>query len=105
MGGEQTGPDRGDQQLEILAGASSTTGQCDRRIYARPEMHAYALCCAPIEDLPGWRAYLTEFGEPLLELPVQAPLKYELVINLKTAKALGLDVPLFFQQRADDVIE
>jgi putative ABC transport system substrate-binding protein len=39
------------------------------------------------------------------ELPVQAPVKFELAINLKTAKALGLDVPLFFQQRADKVIE
>jgi putative tryptophan/tyrosine transport system substrate-binding protein len=39
------------------------------------------------------------------ELPVQAPVKYELVINMKTAKALGLDVPAHLQQLADEVIE
>src|ERR1700676_445542 len=39
------------------------------------------------------------------ELPVQAPEKFELVVNLKTAKTLSLDVPLQLQQRADEVIE
>jgi putative tryptophan/tyrosine transport system substrate-binding protein len=44
-------------------------------------------------------------GEKPADLPVQAPTKYQLASIFRTAKALGLDVPLHLQQAADEVIE
>jgi putative ABC transport system substrate-binding protein len=68
------------------------------------------LLCYGIDQVDQWSnaaGYVDRIlkGEKPADLPVQAPSKYELTVNLKTAKALGLDMPASLVARADEVIE
>jgi putative ABC transport system substrate-binding protein len=68
------------------------------------------LICYGFDTIDLWRrgaSYVDRIlkGEKPADLPVQAPTKYELLINLKTAKALGLTIPESFLLRADEIIE
>jgi putative ABC transport system substrate-binding protein len=94
------------EQITLLAARYRVPAMYYRREFAKAGgLIAYASDFA--EQFPQAAAYVDRIlkGAKPADLPVQAPTKFDLVINLKTAKALGLDVPLGMQQRADELIE
>ena len=76
-----------------------------RYVVAEGGLASYGVDVADLYRRAGGYADRILRGEKPSELHIQAPVKFELVINLKTAQVLGLDVPLFLHQRADEIIE
>jgi ABC transporter substrate binding protein len=80
-----------------------------RSIYSDVAVEGGLMTYGP-DQIDQWRGAATYVdrilrGEKPGDLPIQAPTKFELVINLKTAKATGLHIPPAFPLRADEVIE
>jgi putative ABC transport system substrate-binding protein len=94
------------EQITLLAARYRVPAMYYRREFAEAGgLIAYANDFA--EQFPQAATYVDRIlkGAKSADLPVQAPTKFDLIINLKTAKSLGLDVPFGMQQRADALIE